>query len=347
MSSVCGDDFTFNLKDSPTPELNRDESFGWAWGGAAAFIDSNTEHIERSCNLPNLGVSLFSDAQGSLLHGWDKSQASGLMMEDGQGSALQMESETLDRPDSMQIGPERVRVENGDTSEEVLICLKPRDQDLWVENGDTSEEVLNFLKPRDQGLSSQETLSPLLAAAPRDDHRAPIVDNRGKHWRQKVAEGKPPVSSKGNEEWARRRQAKEAEFAASMHHHQLPASLPWKLSQGRACGNIQKVMYMDLCMHEASGAVQRVERREVSEGLFGIVRFVVPEEGRPAFDAGLVPSTARVREQVGGKRANAQVRRWETAGFRERPRGGAELEYVYDPAVYAKQKAQQRHRSAA
>ena len=100
---------------------------------------------------------------------------------------------------------------------------------------------------------------------------------------------------------------------------------------------------MDLCMHEARNVVL-LERGAASEGFFGIVRFIVPEEGRAAFDAGLIPSAAHERQRVGGKRANAQVRKWETAGFVERPLHGAALEYEYKPAVYAKQKAQQRHR---
>ena len=326
MSTIFSDNFSFIHQGSPTPRLDRDESFRWAWDdeSADAVIASNTAHIERSCNLPNLVESVLSDAQGSVLHDLERFQTSGLAFVGGQGSALQMENETLDRPDSMQSGPERMR----------------------VENDDTSEEMLNFLELVDELFSSEGTPDPLLSAAPGVDHRAPIVNNRGKHWRLKVAEGKPPVPWKGNQEWALRRQAKEAEFATFMQIQKLPAYLPWRLSQGRACGNIQKVMYMDLCMHEVNSVVH-LERRDVSEGLFGIVRFFVPEEGRPAFDAGLVPSNAYVRQQVGGQRANKQVRKWETAGFRERQLNGAALAYEYDPTVYAKQKAQQRHRGAA
>ncbi len=102
---------------------------------------------------------------------------------------------------------------------------------------------------------------------------------------------------------------------------------------------------MDLHMHAANGTVE-LECRDTREGFFGIVRFVVPEEGRTAFDAGLIPSSAWVRRQVGGKVANKQVRKWETAGFRERPLNGAALAYEYDAAVFAKQKGQQKHRRA-
>jgi hypothetical protein len=174
---------------------------------------------------------------------------------------------------------------------------------------------------------------------------APRVDNRGKHWRIKVEQGTPPVPSKGNTAWAHQRKLKEAEFERFAQSKQLPANLPWRTRGGRPCGNIQKVMFMDLLMHAARGVVL-LECGAASEGFFGIVRFVVPEEGRPAFDAGLVPSAAWKREQVGGRRANAQVRRWETAGFRERPlpRFGAALAYEYDPSVYAKHKT---HRGAA
>ncbi len=75
----------------------------------------------------------------------------------------------------------------------------------------------------------------------------------------------------------------------------------------------------------------------MGEGLDGIARFLMPEQGCPAFDAG--PSRASVRQHEGVQRPNTQVRKSETASR-------AALVCEYDPAVHARQRAQPKRRAA-
>ena len=92
---------------------------------------------------------------------------------------------------------------------------------------------------------------------------------------------------------------------------------------------------MELWMHAVNKTVE-MQVGGTREGLYGILRFVIPEDGRAAFDSGLIPSIDWLRKREGGKRANTLVKTWGTAGFREDSLHGAGLVYEYDPNIYAK-----------
>ncbi len=177
-----------------------------------------------------------------------------------------------------------------------------------------------------------------LPDSPLQISRVGKVENRGKHWADKVKAGKPPTASAATKEWAARHRDTEEAFHAFMHAKGLDSSLPWQVAgAARSSGNTQKVLYMELLMLHHAGAV-RVELAPLAaEGLFGIVSIDVPPDGRPAFDAGSVPSIASVE----GTARKSVAKIWKTAGFLEqRGRDGA-LVYKFDCAVSEKQRAQQ------
>ena len=94
---------------------------------------------------------------------------------------------------------------------------------------------------------------------------------------------------------------------------------------------------MELVMHHASGTARVVRSERTADGLFGIVGFSVPPDGRPAFDAGSVPSLA----SAAGTARKTLAKIWQTAGFREQRLPDGTLQYAYDAAVSEKQRAQQ------
>ena len=151
------------------------------------------------------------------------------------------------------------------------------------------------------------------------------VDNRGKHWKSKVAQGHAPTPWKGNQSWCALKKAMELHFN--------PMALPWNFKNQRKSGSASKVIFMELLRNRGAGVVELTG----GEGFYGIASFLVPADQRAAFDAGAVPSAG---SQEGGSRKKfAKI--WETAGFRERRLWDGGLEYIYDEALYQKQKAQQ------
>ena len=63
----------------------------------------------------------------------------------------------------------------------------------------------------------------------------------------------------------------------------------------------------------------------------------VPPDGRPAFDAGSVPSLA----SAAGAARKSVAKIWQTAGFRERRLPDGTLQYTNDLALSDRQRAQQ------
>ena len=215
-----------------------------------------------------------------------------------------------------------------------------------------TNDGLNYLTPRKVKRNKPEApRTPCKSESSGAVDNQQRVDNRGKHWASKVEEGRPPEPWKDTQVWAERRRAKEAEFDALVRGA-APGdpvakwSLPWRARGCRPTGNTQKVLYIELMMHQARG-VAALRAADDGGGFFGIGRVEVPLAGRGAFDAGIVPSPDSSRlpaaEATPESRARlkALVKIWETAGFRERQLAGGALELVYDSAVFSKQKQQQ------
>jgi hypothetical protein len=164
------------------------------------------------------------------------------------------------------------------------------------------------------------------------------VDRRGTHWAEKVKAGFAPNPSAATKEWAERQNEKEMEYSIFMRSRNVTAILPWQIPGAvRSSGNTKKVIYMELLMHHVSGAAHVVLSERTTDGLFGIVGFSVPPNGRPAFDAGSVPSMA----SAAGTARKSIAKIWQTSGFRERLLPDGTLLYEYDAAVSEKQRAQQ------
>jgi hypothetical protein len=152
------------------------------------------------------------------------------------------------------------------------------------------------------------------------------VDNRGKHWKSKVDEGCPPTPWKGNQFWSALKNEMERQFN--------PAVLPWNFENQRKTGSASKVIFMQLLLNRGARIVQVIE----GEGFYGISEFLVPALHRSAFDEGAVPSA----DSQHGEARKRFSKIWETAGFREQRLGDGGLKYVYDDALFLKQKAQQK-----
>jgi hypothetical protein len=164
------------------------------------------------------------------------------------------------------------------------------------------------------------------------------VDGRGKHWAKKVQAGNAPTPSAATKEWAKRQKETEKKYEAFMRARDLDPTLPWHSpGAARSSGNTKKVLYMELLMLHASDSARVVRSEMTTDGLFDIVSFSVPPGGRPAFDAGSVPSLA----SAAGTARKSLAKIWQTSGFRERQLPDGTLTYEFDGAVSAKQRAQQ------
>ena len=165
------------------------------------------------------------------------------------------------------------------------------------------------------------------------------LDGRGKHWAKKVKAGYAPTASAATKEWAKREKETEKKFEGFMRARNLDPTLPWRSpGAARSSGNTKKVLYMELLMLHAVHAARVELSEQTADGLYDIVGFTVPPAGRAAFDAGSVPSLASA---ASGTARKSLAKIWQTSGFRERQLPDGTLLFEHDPAVSARQRAQQ------
>ncbi len=167
------------------------------------------------------------------------------------------------------------------------------------------------------------------------------IDNRGRHWKDKVLQGCPPEPWKHTKDWAERRNAKENEFCELLRARSMAYTLPWRRSNSahRSMGNTNKVLFMELLSHHLNGVANL---SFVDEGacFLGIAHVVVRPEKRAIFDAGLIPSVDGRRRAEAGTHIKTLVKIWHTAGFVEHVLDGGGLAYVFDEATFDRMKAQ-------
>ncbi len=167
------------------------------------------------------------------------------------------------------------------------------------------------------------------------------IDNRGRHWKDKVLQGCPPEPWKHTKDWAERRNAKENEFCELLRARSMAYTLPWRRSNSahRSMGNTNKVLFMELLSHHLNGVANL---SFVDEGacFLGISHVVVRPEKRAIFDAGLIPSVDGRRRAEAGTHIKTLVKIWHTAGFVEHVLEGGGLAYVFDEATFDRMKAQ-------
>eukprot|EP00291_Cryptomonas_curvata_P019237 CAMPEP_0172160104 /NCGR_PEP_ID=MMETSP1050-20130122/5372_1 /TAXON_ID=233186 /ORGANISM="Cryptomonas curvata, Strain CCAP979/52" /LENGTH=392 /DNA_ID=CAMNT_0012829829 /DNA_START=68 /DNA_END=1243 /DNA_ORIENTATION=- len=167
------------------------------------------------------------------------------------------------------------------------------------------------------------------------------IDNRGRHWKDKVLQGCPPEPWKHTKDWAERRNAKENEFCELLRARSMAYTLPWRRSNSahRSMGNTNKVLFMELLSHHLNGVANL---SFVDEGacFLGIAHVVVRPEKRAIFDAGLIPSVDGRRRAEAGTHIKTLVKIWHTAGFVEHVLEGGGLAYVFDEATFDRMKAQ-------
>ena len=339
-----------------------EDSYGFVLN-ATTLIDEQTKEIEQYQN-PLLNQEGLYFSTGSELHdvGYDHAcytlkrkrfneqsdrEAECCSYQDDQGTNFTIEMCDFDLHDGLNIDMEssELALDNVDTVD--IVDTVPIDAEIApCATGMTAK-----IPHKREEISPRQKFRKVTSNTP--NHFDGLkVDNRGKHWASKVEEGRPPEPWKDTQAWAERRKGKEAEFDAlvSAGGECSGWSLPWRSRGSRSTGNTQKVLYIELMMHQARGVAALQTDGDPTASFFGITGLKVPAAGREAFDAGLIPSADAHRlagTQVTAEsrvRLKALVKIWETAGFRELAHPDGSLEYAYDAEVFAKQKRQQTGR---
>ena len=142
------------------------------------------------------------------------------------------------------------------------------------------------------------------------DTEARKGDNRGQHWKSKVAVGNAPEPWKHTKDWADRRNKLEAEFDSFCASRDIKCILPWRRpsSTQRVMGNTNKVLYIELITHYfKKTAILNFDDNE-SLGFLGIKGVFVSAENRAVFDGGLITSVDAKR-RVESHWPNGEFRR--------------------------------------
>ena len=167
-------------------------------------------------------------------------------------------------------------------------------------------------------------------------------NNRGKHWKSKIAEGSAPEPWKATKEWADKRIKLEADFCDLLKSLNQVYILPWRRSTApyRVIGNTNKVLFIELIIHHfKKTAILAIEDDE-RKGFLGITRVFVSSENRGAFDAGFIPSVDGTRCVRSAAQIKTLIKIWHTAGFVEQVLEGGALLYVFDQATFDRMRAQ-------
>ena len=112
-----------------------------------------------------------------------------------------------------------------------------------------------------------------------------VTNKKGKHWEQKVKEGRPPEPWKGCTEWAEKNFIVKNKFAKLLEDKKIQYKLPWENEiYNIRCGNRTKVHYMELIIHYINNTATFTFFDTQSKGFFGIRGIFVSKEQRLLFD---------------------------------------------------------------
>jgi hypothetical protein len=167
---------------------------------------------------------------------------------------------------------------------------------------------------------------------------------KGEHWRKMVQAGTFPKIHKDVQKWAGKRKEKEAEFKQYFDDKGVQENIPWKRETMNDSGNKLKVVYLYLIILSYEGLIE-VVRGPITEGLYGIIKFIVKKGNRPRFDAGEFPSSTSSEIYLTPKKLDPKYkemyRLWQTAGFVETfQQESGDLEFEYKTDVKQKVKDQ-------
>jgi len=167
---------------------------------------------------------------------------------------------------------------------------------------------------------------------------------KGEHWRAMVQEGTYPKRYKDVERWAGIRKEREAKFKKHFEDMGVDEQIPWKRDTMNDSGNKLKVLYMYLIMLSYLGTIE-VVRGPITEGLYGIIKFIVKKDKRAEFDAGEFTSSTSSEIYRTPKKLDPKYkemyRLWQTAGFLEKFLvESGDLEFVFNADVKQKVKDQ-------
>jgi hypothetical protein len=167
-------------------------------------------------------------------------------------------------------------------------------------------------------------------------------DNRGKHWKSKVADGNAPEPWKHTKCWADKRNALESEFEKFSAAQNIKFLLPWRRpsSTHRIMGNTNKALYIELMTHHFKKTAAFTFFENESIGFLGIKALYISAENKPIFDLGLIPSIDGKRRAESAAHIKTLIKIWHTAGFVERVLEGGALNYVFDQATFDRMRAQ-------
>ena len=174
---------------------------------------------------------------------------------------------------------------------------------------------------------------------------APFIkqkDNRGNHWKGKIANGQYPQPWKHTKDWADKRSILETQFCSLIASMNVRYTLAWRRPEAmhRAVGNTNKVLFIELLTHHLKRSATLAFFDDERMGFLGIKGVFVPANSRPAFDAGLIPSVDSKRQTATLAQIKTLIKIWHTAGFVERVLEGGALSYAFDQATFDRMRAQ-------
>jgi len=166
----------------------------------------------------------------------------------------------------------------------------------------------------------------------------------GEHQRFRVKKGTFPPLHLGVAAWYKIREEKQAEFEEFFEAQGVHEPIPWKGATKKNTGNQLKVLYLYLIMIGYQGTIELV-RGPISEGLFGIIKFIVKKDKRAEFDAGPFPSLSATGIFGEAKNRDSKYKQmyklWQTAGFVQRIQGkSGDLEFEFKAELEQKVKDQ-------
>jgi hypothetical protein len=174
---------------------------------------------------------------------------------------------------------------------------------------------------------------------------APFIkqkDNRGNHWKGKIANGQYPQPWKHTKDWADKRSILETQFCSLIASMNVRYTLAWRRPEAmhRAVGNTNKVLFIELLTHHLKRSATLAFFDDERMGFLGIKGVFVPADSRPAFDTGLIPSVDSKRQTATLAQIKTITKIWHTAGFVERVLEGGALSYAFDQATFDRMRAQ-------
>ena len=168
------------------------------------------------------------------------------------------------------------------------------------------------------------------------------TDRRGEHWRSKVEKGAAPTPWKHTAFWAAQRDKINNEFMLRAAAGRIVCPrLPWNLPEAGTVGNTSRALWMHLMVAHSDGLIKLEHAAESRKGFMGIVGFLVPQERRTQFDAGLFPTLAGFGDSEFPFQRKTLAKIWHYAGLVESQLNGS-VSVRYDAGVRARMKASAR-----